>query len=108
MTDELLPCPFCGGEAELWHNSTWDYVARCTSCKARTRQHHDNCVGAIIAWNTRTERTCRMTLDASGDRITSTNGDEIFLFRFTCSECGYKTNHQQAKYCPNCGAKVVS
>ena len=54
MSDEKLKrCPFCGGEPELWHNKTWDYVVRCTICGARTRQHHDNDAGAIIAWNQR-------------------------------------------------------
>lgn len=28
---ELLPCPFCGSKAEIWHG-----LARCTSCDAST------------------------------------------------------------------------
>lgn len=67
-TTELLPCPFCGGEAELWHNKTWDYVVRCTNkgCAARTRQYHENSNGAVDAWNTRTpEQAIAATLGSN-------------------------------------------
>ena len=50
---KLKPCPFCGAEAELKHSSTWDYFVRCTDCGARTRQHHENDVGAVYGWNRR-------------------------------------------------------
>lgn len=56
MREPLKPCPFCGGEPELWHNKAWDYVVRCTSCGARTRQHHENENGAMMAWNRRADR----------------------------------------------------
>lgn len=53
MGDELKPCPFCGGEAELWHNAHWDYVVRCTKCGAKTRQHHENGADAAMDWDKR-------------------------------------------------------
>lgn len=56
MTDEKLkPCPFCGADAELCENKTHDFFVRCTDtgCHARTRNHHENSVGAIDAWNER-------------------------------------------------------
>ncbi len=49
----LKPCPFCGGNPELKHSSTWDYFVRCTGCGARTRQFHENHVGAVDGWNRR-------------------------------------------------------
>lgn len=60
---ELSACPFCGGEAELKHNKTWDYFVRCKSCGVRTRQHHENHVGAEMDWNRRAERTCKPAPD---------------------------------------------
>lgn len=39
------------------------------------------------------------------------HGSSSENIRVTCSECGYKVNYfwdswQDAKYCPNCGAKM--
>lgn len=97
-TTELLPCPFCGGEAYTLSqapNGT-GYSVGC---------HDDECRGfialswiykteaeAIQAWNTRAERTCTMTLDG-------TDG------MFGCSEC-YENIPPLSNYCPNCGKKV--
>ena len=52
---ELKPCPFCDSPAELTHTKTWGYYVRCTdkACAARTRQYHENDVGAVSAWNKR-------------------------------------------------------
>lgn len=55
MSDEikLERCPFCGGPTILKHTATWDYFVRCDVCGARTRQHHENDVGAVSDWNRR-------------------------------------------------------
>lgn len=50
---KLKPCPFCGGDPELKHSSTWDYFVRCRDCGARTRQYHENDAGAVYGWNRR-------------------------------------------------------
>lgn len=58
MSDEttLLPCPFCGGEAEL-HSTipTYDsfYCCICLDCGVATRFSTE--AEAIAAWNTRTD-----------------------------------------------------
>ena len=100
---ELLPCPFCGGEAHTYKNNLWH-----VGCE----RAHNSCVTmsafateaeAIAAWNTRHERTCK------NENI---NG---YALRFECSACGYwsiVTNCMERmdelpRYCPNCGAKVV-
>ena len=57
MSNELKPCPFCGGEAAFGANSCqgFEYV-RCASCKARTWSCYDTKEQAAEAWNTRAER----------------------------------------------------
>lgn len=50
MTDKLLNCPFCGGEAETeWHHGYWG--VRCQSCYAEVTA--DGMNDAVTAWNTR-------------------------------------------------------
>ena len=51
----MLPCPFCGGAAELRHGAGWDYTVRCAVCHAQTRKYHENPGGAIAAWNRRAD-----------------------------------------------------
>lgn len=51
--DELRPCPFCGGDSEVVHLKSGDDLVRCVKCHARTRQYHENDVGARDAWNRR-------------------------------------------------------
>lgn len=92
---DLLPCPFCGGKAEInhWRGEWW------VSCE------NDNCpvmaetlegtseTEVIAAWNTRHERTCRLECTDLGYSIAP-----------MCGECGFLW--VQYRYCPNCGARV--
>lgn len=108
---ELKPCPLCGGEeinirAVSFANGSVQMWIECASCPAHTERTNDLDT-AIEAWNTRAERTCRMT------------------DRGECSECGAyivrawtevhdfngdmkRIDLRSHNYCPNCGAKVVS
>lgn len=63
MTDtkalRLLPCPFCGGEAE-WVDFANEAIVRCGSCGSKTSQKYDlsahtRLSEAIAAWNTRAD-----------------------------------------------------
>lgn len=62
--DELLPCPFCGGEAKDIHGYTMSeeetefiipfYKVFCKKCQNRTSEFYD-LEEAIAAWNRRAE-----------------------------------------------------
>lgn len=128
MTD-LLPCPFCGGEAQTLRNGSWWCVA-CRTPFCCDVGKFDTEAEAIAAWNTRAQTVFGMTLDevrqmmkrdAERERtckveITARTikGDECMGYR--CSACGVAlltpTSGLAAascafNYCPNCGAKVV-
>ena len=106
---DLLFCPFCGGEAHIKEVVSACSVVYTVGCS------DSECMGfetllckttpeeAIAAWNRRTERTCR-----------DISQDDGWLM---CSECGAFTAHLgltdavspiPIRYCPNCGARVVS
>ena len=61
---ELLPCPFCGGEAKLTfigndHTKTRKVIIKCTKCfvkrtDATIKNNHEWCAKTSInKWNTR-------------------------------------------------------
>lgn len=55
--DNLKPCPFCGGEAEVNHYNhviEWMYEVRCPYCGCGTDGNKAE-YGAIEAWNRRVE-----------------------------------------------------
>ena len=122
MTDELKPCPFCGGEVKLKTDDVGGYSIECGNHEwPKNRfmqgipnqtiaadvlmcswgQGEDAKQALIEAWNTRTERTCH-----------ETKVDEYF---HGCDSCGYVWEafynfgkRKRPKYCPNCGAKVIA
>lgn len=121
--EELKPCPFCGGDVELsTYNNGEGYVIECKNHEWSRQLSHasdiagdidmvswglgDDARNALIeAWNTRAERTCKMTK----------KGPEYVLGGwFECSECGVvyppcndDISAWALQYCPRCGAKVV-
>lgn len=101
---ELKPCPFCGGEADEYEGDYGNGIY-CMMCGAMVGEpiHLEyrttkrvSIDEAIDAWNTRSERTCRMETEESCQNWNS------------CSECDadYYTD-QPINYCPNCGARVI-
>lgn len=105
MTNELEPCPFCGGEVKLDRN-----FIICDTCAVRMERAivyprwHEH-TELIQRWNTRYKRTCKMEPDPDYDLV-------------VCSECGYEEEIHllfpssgdqvyDGKFCPSCGAEVV-
>ena len=57
MTDELLPCPFCGGGASKRLFYKGKYRVHCNVCDANSGDVCDIEAEAIAAWNTRAATT---------------------------------------------------
>lgn len=103
MSEELKPCPFCGGEArfETYGGTACAVVCQTCGCGTPTMRLDDGMIAADL-WNRRAERTCRMEYNEEW------SGDELYPTEcYNCSECHYMTSDGMPSYCPNCGAKVV-
>lgn len=109
MSNELKPCPFCGGEAEYraakYVRTAFKHSVVCLDCFASIPPK-DSKHEAINAWNTRAERTCTMT---------KLEPPLLLEGWWSCSECGPvfpPCNDEIAvgvlQQCPHCGAKVVN
>ena len=121
---ELLLCPFCGGEAEVYemqYGVDGQYSVFGVFCVddsnseliGLSKYQHGHFIDnfpteakAIEAWNSRAERTCKIESSYLND-FTS-NHECWYEFEM---QCGYKFTWDEIKpptYCPNCGAKVVN
>ena len=106
--DRLLPCPFCGGEAEYGVTMAGEevYCIRCGAAMPRQTSR----AAAECAWNTRT---------ASGDDFSRAVHDSHLWRRVNdnikCRNCGLNIesvipldgcNRNAIMHCPNCGRRV--
>lgn len=55
MTEELKPCPFCGGVAYIADSNEvlGFFVVKCLDCPARFSQHFESMKEAAEMWNRR-------------------------------------------------------
>lgn len=108
MTDsktELLPCPFCGGEAYHYAPGPVEHHIACRNyetCGADIKRNTE--AEAIAAWNTRAtlgSGTCKLEETES---YPSENG---WVHVLECSNCGKECEHVNGdyEYCPHCLAK---
>lgn len=117
---ELLPCPFCGGEAYVYYFAYYDseYTVMCSNPNCRASVSARSCGSmttaynrAVKAWNRRAGSTCRMVpMDAAGNPPYRKGHLILDEMSDGCSECGYPfdtVNKGVPDYCPHCGAKVV-
>ena len=97
MADELLPCPFCGGEAVIechkFQLCAPVFNGICTVCDSAgpcENTHGD----AVAAWNKRSERTCRWVPIRNERQLAHCSGCNAYL-------------DWAMDYCPKCGARVM-
>lgn len=104
--EELKPCPFCGGEAKINRivNTFYQYAryfSSCTRCSAESKMFETE-QEAIEAWNTRTERTCFVQYEYTGEPFFHS----IHVHELSCGH-DVRLYEDAPIYCPYCGAKVV-
>lgn len=123
MSDELKPCPFCGGDAMTCFDDErmiFRHSVECIVCGGRSCWYSTKDVAAV-AWNARAERTCHFSLEEDREMLAekAACGPGEFVTQdmpdllWTCSACGEQYGNGLdalpgwLKHCPNCGAKVA-
>ena len=108
-TEELLPCPFCGGEAHFAVSSD-GYAVECDGelCLRNAMQEHPSEEYAALWWNTRVQGTCEVEgyddgIDEGMDGEWYSYGPPTWYL-----SCGHETyGSTRPCYCSACGRKVV-
>lgn len=133
MSEELKPCPFCGGEAEHFGGGG-NHCIRCTVCEVTNEtlkrgsmvfDAYRTAEEAAAAWNARAAVTDEQFATAVHDgeawqRVRECHAvlkselcylpddpPEVDEFH-ECSECGEVFPYGPEGYCPRCGAKVAA
>lgn len=93
MSDKLLKCPFCGGEAVIFYGALETTSAQCLQCGVETSLFSDSPSGsgkqlAIAAWNRRAEHdteTNRLEIDTvknaalTLDELRGMDGESVWV-----------------------------
>lgn len=108
---ELLPCPFCGGEADVHYfaHDDSECTVMCSNPNCRASVSARSCGSMTTAynrarklWNRRAERTCKRR---------NHDTDNYYMRCCSCSRCNagwFEDIYDKPfSYCPHCGAKVV-
>ncbi len=106
MSEELKPCPFCGGEASvsIGHNGENEELmmyVECVSCAGMHRYTAD----AIAAWNTRDESEIddlRKICASHKKRYEKAEGQVVNL-KSQDMPCSAACFHHQTHPCEHCG-----
>lgn len=99
MSEELKPCPFCGGEAMVWPSLTGlTYHVSCCKCYANNNYRSTE-AKAIDAWNHRATTTTHAI-------IVSDKSTDCATGYCRCELCGEPID-QWDNFCRHCGARCV-
>ena len=101
MTEELKPCPFCGGKAQLVDEDTGDmktYYVLCDRC-VQTYPFSQK-ERAIEYWNRRQEMIATWEPTDEEYQWKCSNCYETFDYDYPSSI------YSSLLYCPNCGARM--
>lgn len=107
---ELKPCPFCGGEADVHYfaHDDSECTVMCSNPNCRSSVSARSCGSMTTAynrarklWNRRAERTCHVDLTESNEPAN--------INTWECSLCGrsFEEAYGSYEYCPHCGARIT-
>ena len=107
MSEGLLPCPHCGGEAEFETYGGTACAVTCRKCRCGTPTVRLNDgERAVEAWNRRAERTCRAEVSHGSHGPEPRFPGDVWTMHHVCSACGGPVDRGDG-YCRHCGARVV-
>ena len=103
-TPELLPCPFCRGEAKIKRvtgSINYRYV-KCSSCGARTKEWFGVDV-AVKTWNTRVyPKEVQGAIEKQKPKEPKKD-----IVHYRCPNCDAMLNtYDTCEYCNYCGQKL--
>lgn len=109
---ELLPCPFCGGEATLYSWRDCDFTTHHhIGCKCGITFEYNDVVSDLIeAWNKRVDRVSNYCETCGAKMSKSAYWLEASIMEyFICSRCGHivrERDGESMEHCPNCNSKM--
>lgn len=112
MSEELKPCQFCGGEADVHYfaHDDSECTVMCSNQNCRASVSARSCGSMTTAynrarklWNSRAERTCRVELS---HKVEGDGCYTYFEYELSCGDMFTWCDSTPPDFCPNCGARV--
>ena len=109
---DMKPCPFCGAPATIGnyfnrYNGEGVFYGTCIKCGSRGRPSN-SLDKALDYWNLRHEQHESMLSNDMPDPAVRYGHPVIAAGVMVCSECGHTFGSGITRYCPDCGALMLS